>query len=318
MTTPDQAPSVLLSMSTSAAAPAIAAFFTNPADVAKTRLNMMRELQPGRIGSVLSCWKAIYSVEGVAGLQRGLGFVLIRESSKNAFRLGLYDPLIDLPSARSSQSKEQKLEQKQRRGSMGTGASMDVRIAAGALSGGFSALIANPLDLLKTRLQLDPSRDAGNSATDALRRFVQAEGVLALWQRGALANVCRSALATSLGLPINSKLKEFANDWQLFGRAAIRDAVCALGASAFVVLAINPIDLVRTRLFASAASGGGGGSTTAVAQYDGVLHTIKRVAAAEGIGGFWKGTQANFLRIGPHQTITFVMVGVLQRLAQSR
>ena len=28
---------------------------------------------------------------------------------------------------------------------MGTGASMDVRIAAGALSGGFSALIANPL-----------------------------------------------------------------------------------------------------------------------------------------------------------------------------
>ena len=90
-------PSLALSVSTSALAPALAAILTNPADVAKTRLNMMLELQPGSVRvSVLECLRQIHAAEGVAGLQRGLSFVLVRESSKNAFRLGLFEPVLVL------------------------------------------------------------------------------------------------------------------------------------------------------------------------------------------------------------------------------
>ena len=84
---------ILLSVSTSAVAPALSALVTNPADVAKTRLNMDRELLPPtavpRYRGVMDCLRSIGQAEGIAGLQRGLSFVLVREASKNAFRLGL-------------------------------------------------------------------------------------------------------------------------------------------------------------------------------------------------------------------------------------
>ena len=90
-------PSLALSVGSGALAPALAAVVTNPADVAKTRLNMMLELQAGRVStSVVECLRGIHATEGVAGLQRGLGFVLVREASKNAFRLGLFEPTVAL------------------------------------------------------------------------------------------------------------------------------------------------------------------------------------------------------------------------------
>lgn len=118
--------SVAESMATGAIAPAMAAVVTNPADVAKTRLNMARELQ------------------------RGLGFVLIRESTKNAFRLGLFEPIVSLLDGGGAA-----------RGQVDGGAAMSTRVAAGAITGGLAAALCNPLDLLKTRIQLDPSRGAG-------------------------------------------------------------------------------------------------------------------------------------------------------------
>ena len=50
----------------------------------------------GMLAGVLDVWRQIVATEGVAGLQRGLSFVLVREGSKNAFRLGLFDPIVQL------------------------------------------------------------------------------------------------------------------------------------------------------------------------------------------------------------------------------
>ena len=144
---------------------------------------------------------------------------------------------------------------------------------------------------------------------------------MALWRRGVIANVARSALATSVGLPINTRFKEQWNSaaW-LPARPALRDAVCAVCASAVVVAVINPIDLVRTRLFSQQVVRGGGQRGTDTrpvsVQYSGVVDCARRVGATEGVLGFWKGAFACFLRIGPHQTMTFVLIGVMQRLAQ--
>ena len=297
-------PSIGLSIATSAIAPATAAIFTNPADVAKTRLNMARELQPPGATSigVLETLKSIWHMEGISGLQRGLGFVLIRESTKNAFRIGLFEPIVGM------------LE----RGNEGPPA-MASRVATGFITGGLSSFICNPLDLLKTRLQLDPSRGAGATATAAFQQLVATEGVLGLWRRGVFANVARSSVATSLGLPVNYQLKDVANRSQipLFDRwPMLRDATCALAASAVVVIAINPVDLVRTRLFSQPAEDGAAGRTKV--KYRGVLDCCARVAATEGVQGFFKGTVASFLRVGPHQMLTFVLIGSMQRLATRR
>ena len=150
------------SMATGAIAPALAAIVTNPADVAKTRLNMARELQSGSVGSVLDCWRSIFAAEGLVGLQRGLGFVLIRESTKNAFRLGLFEPLVNVIDRDG-----------------GAKPAMSSRVAAGAISGGLSAFLCNPLDLLKTRIQLDPVK-YNQGFIGGFKQVISGEGAGAL------------------------------------------------------------------------------------------------------------------------------------------
>ena len=234
MTKPATKSDILAGMACGGLAPAMAAFVTNPADVAKTRLNMSRELQRGRVSSVVQCWRAIVAAEGFAGLQRGLGFVLVREASKNAFRLGLYEPLV---SALDSAARPAAALDDPVRGAAPP--AMTSRVAAGAISGGLAAFLCNPLDLLKTRIQLDPARGAGRTPREALQQLLAAEGVAGLWRRGVLANVARSATATSLGLPVNYRLKEAVNANAahlplLAARPAVRDAACALAAAVVV------------------------------------------------------------------------------------
>ena len=83
-------------------------------------------------------FRQIYRQEGIHGLQRGLTPSLIREGSKNLFRMGLYDPLIQ-----AMHDEEQR----------GTSAPVWKRIVAASFCGAAGAVIANPFELAKTRLQ---------------------------------------------------------------------------------------------------------------------------------------------------------------------
>ena len=75
--------------------------------------------------------------EGMAGLQRGLTPALLRESTKNVFRLGLFDPILTLIHDRQTYP----------------AIPIWKRFTAGALSGAVGALSCNPFELVKTRLQ---------------------------------------------------------------------------------------------------------------------------------------------------------------------
>ena len=144
-----------------------------------------------------------------------------------------------------------------------------------------------------------------------MRSLVNSEGVAALWTRGAAANIGRSALATAVALPVHQRLKEMCTGERLpllAERPSARDLSCGLASSAATTLAINPLDLIRTRLFAQPKAERG------AARYRGVLHCAFRIMSVEGLLAFWKGSGAAFLRIGPHQTLTFVFIGMLRRL----
>ena len=305
----DQPLPLIANVGSSALAPAMAAMLTNPADVAKTRLNMDCELQPPtarpRYAGVSDCLRTIYRTEGVQGLQRGLGFALVRESSKNAFRLGLYEPVVSaLDSMRNNSDPHRH---------SAVVVPMSTHVTAGAFTGAFAALICNPLDLLKTRLQVAVS-DIG-AATSA-RELLLAEGPWTLWRRGVVANMGRSALGTSVALPVNARLKEWCAPVPLLSRhPTLRDTVCALASAMATTLVINPVDLVRTRLYAQQRQVACAGSGTTLL-YRSAGHCAWRVATTEGLLAFWKGCGALFLRIGPHQTLTFVFIGALRRVAR--
>jgi solute carrier family 25 protein 34/35 len=129
----------------SALAPAMAVLFTNPFDTIKVRL----QLQGTTDKVYRNSWDALLKIrraEGLQGLQKGLTPAILREGSKNLFRIGMYDPIMAIlhppkTSAAVSQSTKRNT------------APAWKRALAGSLCGVMGAVSCNPFELVKTRLQ---------------------------------------------------------------------------------------------------------------------------------------------------------------------
>jgi hypothetical protein len=125
--------------------PALAAVFTNPFDVAKVRMQLQGE--GGSKSKVYTnsfqCIYKTFSAEGIVGIQRGLSASMLREGSKNFFRIGLFHPtLVVLHADHASPAPIWK------------------RLIAGSISGAVGAMICNPIEIVKTRVQVPSDRAA--------------------------------------------------------------------------------------------------------------------------------------------------------------
>lgn len=212
--------------------PAVAAIFTNPADVAKTRLNMDRELQSSgskpRYAGTLDCLRRIWTTEGMNGVQRGLSFALVREVSKGLFRYGLHEPIM------------------QQMHTQPTPAPLSTKLLAGFASGAIAALICNPFDLIKTRLQLEPTHaqglGAGSGPVAVLREAIQREGARSLWA-GTQVSMVRSMLGTAAIMGVNLQLQEWMTHTLRVRTNVATDVFCSFFAATACVAVINPVDV---------------------------------------------------------------------------
>ncbi|KAF9081454.1 Mitochondrial oxaloacetate carrier protein [Mortierella sp. GBA35] len=296
----------------SALAPSMAVLFTNPFDTVKVRLQLQGEFvktrEPGRSGkevvrvsekvykSSLDCLQKTFRHEGMRGLQKGLFPAILKESSKNIFRLGLYDPILNAMHPLSYP------------GEASTAPAWK-RMIAGATCGAMGAISANPFELIKTRLQ---SHSTGGLAVgnqyaytgtfSALRTIIVNDGAMTLY-RGSMISIARSMLGSAANLTTYSLLKDHArNNWGAEDGIML-DMVSSL-ASAFVsVVVMNPMDVVRIRLYNRSSQSSS--QTT--------MQSVRHILTTEGPLAFYKGFSTHFLRIGPHFTLTFVFLGMLKR-----
>ena len=86
--------------------------------------------------------------------------------------------------------------------------------------------------------------------------IVREEGILGLW-RGTSVSMVRSGFGAAALLPTNSKLKELTSRYMPAG--AVSDGISALGAGAANVATINPVDVLRTRLYSQPLDAAGRG-----------------------------------------------------------
>mmetsp|Transcript_30992 Transcript_30992/g.100131 ORF Transcript_30992/g.100131 Transcript_30992/m.100131 type:complete len:344 (+) Transcript_30992:1972-3003(+) len=325
----DASVSVRVNFAASAAGPAIACIVTNPADVARTRLALDAALAPSSsktYSGALDCIRSTWRAEGIVGVQRGLGFAVVREASKNGFRIGLYEPLLSRLTGGRRQT------------------TWSERLLAGGTSGGVAAIVCNPLDRLKTLLQLagqpgttpNGTPPASAAATESargtrgwasasvqarrmlhpprtlseiVREILAREGLRGFW-RGASVNVLRSVVGTAVQLSTNSRLQELVATARM-PQSAASDAVCALSSSVLLVLTISPTDVIRARLYSQPLGNDGVGLL-----YRGPLHCARRIVQAEGPAGLFKGVVASWLRVGPHTTLSLVLVSAIKRAAE--
>lgn len=144
--------------------------------------------------------------------------------------------------------------------------------------------VCNPLDLLKTRLQLEAGHARGTAGGGTgfglVAAIVREEGAIGLW-RGTGVSMLRSAMGSAAQLSVNARLQELAAAYMPPGAAS--DAVCALAAGGATVAVINPVDVVRTRLYSQPLDSSGAGTL-----YRGAADCVGKILAVEGPLAFYK------------------------------
>ena len=119
---------------------------------------------------------------GSKGIYKGFSASLLREGTYSAMRLGFYEPI-----KRALGAKDPK------------NTSLWIRFMAGGLAGLFGSGIANPADLIKTRMQSQLKGESKNIKWHANYIYKQAGGISGFY-RGVSATMLRATILNSVYL----------------------------------------------------------------------------------------------------------------------
>ncbi|KPM42857.1 Mitochondrial 2-oxodicarboxylate carrier 2 [Neonectria ditissima] len=164
------------------------------------------------------------------------------------------------------------------------------QFAAGAIAGVSEILVMYPLDVVKTRVQLQSANatgaDAYNGMLDCFRKIIKHEGFSRLY-RGISAPILMEAPKRATKFAANDEWGKFYRN--AFGLTQMNQSVSILtGASAgatesFVVV---PFELVKIRLQDKASAG----------KYSGMLDVVAKTIKAEGPLAMYQGLESTLWR----------------------
>eukprot|EP00931_Biecheleriopsis_adriatica_P031101 TRINITY_DN18267_c0_g1_i1.p1 TRINITY_DN18267_c0_g1~~TRINITY_DN18267_c0_g1_i1.p1 ORF type:complete len:310 (+),score=50.20 TRINITY_DN18267_c0_g1_i1:98-1027(+) len=282
---------------------AIAATCTNPVDVVKVRMQLagVASLSGSTAEGVLGTAKTVLRQEGIAGLYLGLRPSVLRELSYSGTRMGLYEPVREHFAALASGG--------QPRGQQTS--PLFVKVAAGAVTGAIGSVLANPFDLLKVRMQGAGGEKARTSVLRALSDICrEGGGVRGLW-RGAGPTVQRAALLTAVQVPSYDHAKHCVLDAGILREGYFCHFVCSMFAGVMAASATSPVDLAKSRIMTQPIDPTSGRGTL----YNSTVECLIATARSEGIGAFFRGFNMQWLRLGPHTTISLMCFEQLRALA---
>jgi hypothetical protein len=268
---------------------ASAACVTNPVDVVKVRLQMDGEgVSGGKYRGVFHAGSVLFREEGVQGLYRGIGASLCREMSYSGIRMGLYEPAKQMLGATDPAQTPFLL-----------------KILSGAITGATGSILANPFDLAKVRMQ-SASSSSGRaeyaSVWNALAQISkEGGGIRGLW-RGSSPTVQRATLLTASQVPSYDHVKHYVVDNGHMREGYICHFFCSMVAGVVAAAVTSPVDLVKSRVMVQPVDSVTGRGTL----YSGTIDCFRKVAQAEGTLSLFKGFHGQWLRIGPHTTISLM------------
>ncbi|KAK0532003.1 hypothetical protein OC835_003479 [Tilletia horrida] len=157
-----------------------AIFAVTPSETIKTKLidDAKRDV-PRYPRSLIGGTRAIVAEEGLRGIYRGLGPVMLRQGANSSVRFGTYSTLKNLV-----------------QGSARPGQSLPggITFAIGAVAGVVTVYTTMPFDVIKTRMQSLEARTRYRNMFNCAAVTLREEGVLAFW-RGATPRLARLVLS---------------------------------------------------------------------------------------------------------------------------
>jgi solute carrier family 25 citrate transporter 1 len=172
-----------------------------------------------------------------------------------------------------------------------------VKAVAGSLGGLVEAVMLQPVDVVKTRLQLDKTGQY-KGMFHAGKTIAAEEGAGALW-KGLTPFVGQLTLKYALRMGSNAFFLEMlrGEDGKLTSSARL---TAGLGAGVSeALLVVTPFEVVKTRLQQQR------GVDKALLKYRGPVHTAMTVVREEGLKSLWNGGTATTIRQGSNQMSLF-------------
>ncbi|KAG1050061.1 hypothetical protein G6F43_007641 [Rhizopus delemar] len=269
--------------------------FLHPLDLIKIRfqVNTLRHSKERPLlGGTLRSFKTILSEEGIwRGLYRGF----TPSMAGSAVSWGLYFGWYSMIKKYMTKDKEGKLSPIQ-------------HLTASAEAGALTALVANPLWVIKTRMCTTTryTSDGYKGLFDGLKRLYGEEGIRGLY-RGlvpALFGVSHGAIQ----FMVYEEMKKRRNELRQQKGIISHDELNAkLSQTEYLVMAVTskviaavstyPYQVLKSRLQNQATKD----------TYKGVIDCGKKIMTSEGLGGFYKGLSPSVIRVLPGTCITFLV-----------
>lgn len=266
--------------------------FTHPIDTCKSRIQLhSREalVAPATSGrkppSFLREMFAIARYESPFLLFRGLSAALARVSTYSATRIGMYHPFKEILRSR--------LSERSANGHHQESDPIVLKISAGVLSGSLAAIVGNPFELTKVRMQSTQHKQY-KGLIHGLQSIVCNEGANTLW-RGVGPSIVRASLLTSSQLVTYDETKRWLlQRFHFEERSLALHLVAGLASGLVSTTVVNPVDVVKTLVMDSTYP-----------THKIYRHVWSWRSVDEGL--FWRGWTANYARIGLHVMITMLV-----------
>lgn len=272
-----------------------------PIDLVKTRLQNQEVGPKGEkmYTSMMDCFRKTRLREGLTGMYRGSAVNILLITPEKAIKLAANDFFRHHLLQRSSRTK----------------LSLTQEMVAGGSAGFCQIIVTTPMELLKIQLQ-DAGRVSAKSVTESAAvirtsatkiamELVRERGILGLY-RGVGATMLRDVSFSVIYFPLFAHLNALGPKRPATGESVFWTSFLAgCGAGSTAAFAVNPLDVVKTRLQVLKRAAG-------ESSYTGVLDAVRQIYSKEGPLAFFKGAGCRMIVIAPlfgiAQTVYFLGV----------
>jgi hypothetical protein len=298
-----------------------ASVVTNPLDVLRIRHQMVYGGgNTFAAGNVMSTLKSILSESGWRGIALpGLSATILREAFYSSIRFGLYtrikDGILSFKSyLHSDQNSLLKTLFTVQPNSSTSSLNFVDKLLAGMLTGSIGSAIANPIDLVKIRVQYEYGiqRDGiytsgpmkgkpptYSSIFNAFFKIWKQEGGINSWFRGVTATMARAGLLTGGQLASYESAKGYFKFHWDFQEGLPLHVICSVWSGIVAATFCAPADIVKTRLMCDKEI-----SVSGARKYRGAIDCLFQIIKNEGLLGLFKGWGPSYLRLAPHFIIS--------------
>lgn len=247
-----------------------------PFDTVKVHLQTQDHRNPLYKGT-LDCFRKIIAKESIRGLYRGMSSPMAGVAAVNAIVFGVYGNVQRNTSDPNS---------------------LYSHFLAGTAAGLAQSIICSPMELVKTRLQLQENLPKGafkyKGPMECMRHIWKAEGF-----RGAFRGLGITAARDMPGF------SSYFISYELMVRSIAQPSpfyILMAGGFAGTIswLLTFPIDVVKSRLQADGMSG--------KPKYNGIVDCLRKSHAEEGLGFLSRGLASTLLRAFPMNAVCFLVV----------